>query len=148
MTWWRAHDEAVDDPKLQMLPPHLFKAWFNLCCLASANNGTLPPFHVVSFKLRMSESETKIVLNELQSRGLNDDVDGELEPHNWRKRQYKSDNSTGRVRQFRERQRNVSETPPETENRIQRQKQKERKKSICAVADATRTADDVFFDEF
>lgn len=28
MAWWRAHDEAVDDPKLQKLPPDEFRRQF------------------------------------------------------------------------------------------------------------------------
>jgi hypothetical protein len=38
-----------------------------------------------------------------------------MSPHNWDKRQYKSDVSTERVKRFRNGKRNVSETPPETE---------------------------------
>jgi hypothetical protein len=53
----------------------------------------------------------------LVSAGLLDVTSVGLEPHNWRSRQYKSDVSTARVKQYRERHRNVSpnvtETPPE-----------------------------------
>jgi hypothetical protein len=36
-----------------------------------------------------------------------------LSPHRWNERQYKSDVSTERVKRFRQRPRNGSETPPE-----------------------------------
>jgi hypothetical protein len=42
-----------------------------------------------------------------------DQTERGLEPHNWRRRQYKSDNSTPRVQKHRSAERNVSETPPE-----------------------------------
>jgi hypothetical protein len=43
MAWWRAYDESADDPKLQRLSADLFRALFNLVCLASRNGGVLPP---------------------------------------------------------------------------------------------------------
>jgi hypothetical protein len=51
--------------------------------------------------------------------GLIDERRGVMSPHNWHKRQFKSDVSTSRVQQYRKRQRNVSppgnETPPDTD---------------------------------
>lgn len=120
--WWRAYDEAVDDPKLQRLPPALFKAWFNLMCLASSNGGVFPDLQTIAFKLRVSVGKAASIVNELKKAGLVDDCPDQDDPnllwyapHNWNGRQYKSDVSTERVKQFRERQRNVSVTPPETE---------------------------------
>lgn len=118
--WWRAYDEAVDDPKLQRLSGEMFKAWFNLMCLASQNNGVLPDLADIAFKLRVKEEKAWDILDHLGFAGLIDRTDGEggaytLAPHNWNGRQYKSDVSTERVKRFRKRGRNVSETPPETE---------------------------------
>src|SRR6185503_1706467 len=96
--WWRAYDGALDDPKLQRLPPDVFKSWFNLMCLASQHDGVLPPLDDIAFRLRKTPEQVEKLLRELASRGLLDDVDGQLEPHNWRSRQFKSDSSTGRVR--------------------------------------------------
>jgi hypothetical protein len=130
--WWRAYDEAIDDPKLQLLPPPLFKAWFNLLCLASANDGVLPKIETISFKLRMPEAKIGALLEELIARGLLDEFDGVLRPHNWNGRQFRSDVSTERVKQFRERQRNVScndlETPPEKTDTERTESETERKK--------------------
>ena len=127
--WWRAYDEAVDDPKLQQLKPELFKAWFNICCVTSQNGGKLPSLPSVAFKLRVKPEKARAIIAELAAAGLiDDDGIGNLAPHNWSKRQYRSDVSTERVERFRERSGNVSSavsaTPPDTETE-QIQKQKE-----------------------
>jgi hypothetical protein len=123
--WWRAYDQAVDDPKLQRLAPPLFRAWFNLMCITSANGGTLPPMGDVAFKLHIPEAKAAEIVVALVAAGLIDQrSDGKFEPHNWQRRQFVSDVSTPRVKRFRERQRNreehgeagVSATPPESES--------------------------------
>lgn len=119
--WWRAYDEAVDDPKLQKLKPELFKAWFNLCCITSQNNGCLPDMDAIAFKLRCSTSKARAMVVELRAAGLIDNDDDGLRPHNWSGRQFQSDGSTERVKRFRQQKRNVSstvsETPPDTEQK-------------------------------
>lgn len=123
MAWWRAYDEAADDPKLQRLPADLFRSWFNLVCIASRNNGVLPPLADIAFGLRKTEKEAKRALDALIEAGLFDVSETVIEPHNWSGRQYKSDVSTGRVRSFRKRRNNrfmkrdetVSGNAPETE---------------------------------
>lgn len=123
MAWWRAYDEAADDPKLQRLPAELFRSWFNLVCIASRNNGVLPPLADIAFGLRKSEKDAKRALDALIEAGLFDVSETVIEPHNWSGRQYKSDVSTGRVRSFRkrrngrfmERDETVSRNAPETE---------------------------------
>jgi hypothetical protein len=93
--WWRAYDEAVDDPKLQRLAPPLFRAWFNLMCIASANGGTLPASGDVAFKLHVPEHKAAAIVTALVGAGLIDRrPDGKLEPHNWQGRQFKSDADT------------------------------------------------------
>ena len=113
--WWRAYDEAVDDPKLLMLSDKTHRGWFNLLCVASIYGGALPGLDVVTVKLRSTPAKVKALIEELIVAGLIDDVGGKLIPHNWNSRQYKSDVSTDRVKRFRNGKRNVSETPPETE---------------------------------
>jgi hypothetical protein len=114
MAWWRAHDEAVDDPKLQRLPGELFKTWFNLLCLASRNGGVLPSTTDMAFGLRKSEKEVQRAVDALIEAKLFDVSETGTEPHNWNGRQYKSDVSTGRVRSFRKRKRERSGKPHET----------------------------------
>lgn len=122
--WWRAYDEAVDNPKLQRLPPVLFKAWFNLCCITSANGGTLPPVADIAFKLRTSEAKVRTILSDLTSAGLIDADETGSRPHNWRARQFISDRDpTATERQRRKRDKDkgvtrdtsVTSRPPETE---------------------------------
>jgi hypothetical protein len=119
--WWRAYNEAVNDPKLQLLSDSLFRAWFNVMCIASANDGNLPALKDIAFTLRIQPTKAAQVLAQLHTAGLLDKTETGFIPHNWNGRQYKSDVSTERVKRFRKRERNVSsdvsETPPETEDR-------------------------------
>lgn len=92
--WWRAYDEAVDDPKLQRLGPKLGWAWFNLMCITSANGGTLPAIGDIAFKLRTSEQQAAATVAALAAAGLFVKTnDGHYAPHNWDGRQYKTDKS-------------------------------------------------------
>jgi hypothetical protein len=84
------YSDVLDDPKVQRLPGDLFKVWVNLLCLASRNEGVLPPIEDIAFALRMSQDVTVTVTADLVTRGLLDDCDG-LSPHNWAERQFKSD---------------------------------------------------------
>jgi hypothetical protein len=122
--WWRAYNEAVNDPKLQLISDALFRAWFNLMCIASGNDGALPPIADLAFTLRMKPDKTATILTQLHRAGLLDKTETGFTPHNWNGRQYKSDVSTVRVKRFRNGKRNVSptvsETPPETEDREQK----------------------------
>jgi hypothetical protein len=86
------YDDLLDDPKVQRLEPVLFKAWVNLLCLASRNDGVLPPLEDIAFSLRVDEGVAEHWLDELSKKGLIDEVEGETRPHNWDKRQFKSDN--------------------------------------------------------
>lgn len=117
--WWRAYNEAVNDPKLQLISDSLFRAWFNLMCIASGNDGGLPALKDIAFTLRIAPNKAAQMLAQLHAAGLLDKTETGFTPHNWNGRQYKSDVSTERVKRFRKRERNVSldvtETPPDTE---------------------------------
>jgi hypothetical protein len=97
------------------LPAQTFKAWMGMLCLAKDGNGTIPKVEEIAFQLRCGEPSARRWTEELvESYGLLErNEDGTFRPHNWERHQYKSDNVTERVRAFRERSRNVSETPPE-----------------------------------
>jgi hypothetical protein len=124
--WFRFYDAALDDPKVQKLAPTIFKAWVNILCLASRNEGAIPPLEDVAFALRVDEDRAQEWIAALISAGLIDQTGNGSEPHNWQERQFKSDGSSERVKRFRERvasgksnvsnheQRNVSETLHET----------------------------------
>ena len=118
--WFRFYDEILDDPKVQQLPAADFKHWVNLLALASRNDGKLPAVEAVAFALRIDVHAAATVLSRLADATLLDRRQGgahgmHYAPHNWDKRQYKSDGSTDRVKRFRQRSKTVSETPPDTD---------------------------------
>lgn len=125
LPWFRFYTEVLDDPKVQLLPLDQYKFWTSCLCFAARNDGYLSPLHAVSFAFHMPEKTVEEMFQVLREKGLLDERRGMLTPHNWFKRQYKSDLSTTRVKQFRKRRvkrfTDVSETPSETENRVQRQ---------------------------
>jgi hypothetical protein len=119
--WFRFYGEALNDHKVQSLSPDLYKTWVNLLCAASLNEGVLPTAERLSFELRVSAHEMQSRLDELILLGLLDiRSDKRLEPHNWEKRQWKSDDSAERVRKHRHGKRHgnddvtVTVTPPES----------------------------------
>ena len=129
--WFRFYDDAVNDPKVQRLAGEKFKAWVNLLCLASKHGGKLPPLTDIAFTLRLSEDKISAILNEFCAAGLLDpvEVDGapmSYEPHNWSGRQFKSDVSNERVKRYRQRKCNVTDTvtvtPPETDTETEQKK--------------------------
>jgi DNA-binding transcriptional ArsR family regulator len=117
--WFRVHNDLVDHPKVQRLDPTLFRVLINLWCLASANDGVLPPIDAIAFKLRMKPEKVQRALTELRAAGLIDDDERGTRPHNWDERQFTSDLSTSRVKRHRERLKGVPRTAsgaaPETE---------------------------------
>jgi hypothetical protein len=116
--WFRMYDEILDDPKVQKLPAEDFRAWVNILCLASKNEGVLPSADDIAFALRRSPNDVVTLLERLLNATLIDKRNGgpngyHYAPHGWDKRQFKSDTSTDRVKRYRERAKEVSATPPE-----------------------------------
>ena len=130
--WFRFYDDAINDPKILKLTDALRWQWVAILCVASKNDGMLPPTDDVALMLRVKPSAAAAIIAGLKSAGLLDSIDGSFSPHNWNGRQYKSDVSTERVKRFRKRERNVSETPPESESE---QKQTEAKASDAGASD-------------
>lgn len=93
MEWFRFHDKALDNDKVQALPGDLFKHWVNLMCLANQGKprGTLPTrVSQIAFRLRISIGECEAILAELRQRKLLDygDDDVPMAPHDWEEHQY------------------------------------------------------------
>ena len=105
MKWFRFYSTALDDPKIQRMPAELFRSWVNLLCLANEGEGdergNLPSVADIAFRLRLTDEEAERTIADLTERGLIDEVDETLQPHNWEQRQYVSDNVTERVRKHR-----------------------------------------------
>lgn len=109
MRWFRFYDDVLDDPKVQRLPPHLFKSWVNLLCLASKEGGNLPSDDDIAFKLRMSVKDAAEQIQDLIIAGLIDvKPNGARVAHNWEVRQCPSDTSAERTRKYRKRLREKS----------------------------------------
>lgn len=108
--WWRAEDTSIDHPKLLRLSDAMHRAWYTLMCVASANGGVLPPTADIALRLRMKPTKVAEWITALVAGGLFDrHADGTFSPHNWDKRQYKTDSSdpTGaaRAKRYRDRKR-------------------------------------------
>ena len=119
MKWFRFYSEALHDPKVQTLPPWLFKFWVNLLCVAAEQDdrGSVPGVDELVWATKGRRVDVERALSGLRDRGLLDGESPSLRVHNWGRRQYKSDDVTRRVKRFRNDQWNVSETPPD--NRVQ-----------------------------
>jgi hypothetical protein len=82
--WVKINDDVVFDSIMQALPAELFKAWFNLLCLASKHGGRLPDLKMVAFALRVDETAALEVLKNLRGLGLFiRSEDGTFTPHKW-----------------------------------------------------------------
>lgn len=110
--WWRAEDTSIDHPKLLKLSDAMFRAWYTLNCVASANDGVLPPTGDIAIRLRMKPAKVAEWITKLVAAGLYDNDNGIFRPHNWTKRQYKTDGTdptnAERQKRYRERHRNGS----------------------------------------
>ncbi len=112
--WFRFYADAMRDPKIAGLTDQQFRLWTELMSVAAENDGHIPPLESLKHVLKRRLDHLSRGLKDLLRAGLMDALEDGYEPHNWAKRQYKSDTSTDRVHKYREK-RNVSETPPETE---------------------------------
>lgn len=111
--WFRLDDDVVNDPKVQNLPDALFRAWINILCIASKNEGVLPPLRDVAFILRTKEIAAAGTLSKLHLAGLLDKTETSFRPHNWEGRQFKSDRdltAAERAKRYRDAKRNVTDT--------------------------------------
>jgi len=130
--WFRLYGEAVDDEKLRLLA--FEDRWHFIAILCCKAQGILDQVddlmrRKVAVKLGLAARELDEVARRLEEVGLIDAAT--LQPKAWDKRQFKSDDSTERVRAHRERMkrfRNVSETAPETETETETERERGIKK--------------------
>lgn len=116
--WFRSYADKHRNPKVARLSDSDFRLWDQLLCVASENDGHIPPLddlkHLLNRRLDHLSSGLKRLVDGRLIEPLNDGY----VPRNWNEKQYKSDSSTPRVQKFREKgnvTRNVSETPPDTD---------------------------------
>ena len=142
--WWRAEDTSIDHPKLLRLSDAMHRAWYTLMCIASANGGVLPPTSDIALRLRMKPNKVAEWITVLVASGLFDDDGGTFRPHNWAKRQYKSDvtdpTAPERMKRYRERKRNernssVTLIRPDTEADTEQKTEKKETRASALVDD-------------
>lgn len=132
--WFRLYDDTLNDPKILKLSDKTYRIWIGILCVASKNDGALPPFDDIALMLRMKPEKLQPELEKLIAAGLIDHDDDGLRPHNWEGRQYKSDVSTDRVKRFRSGKRNVSVTPPDTEQNTDTEAEKKKEPELRSDA--------------
>lgn len=147
LPWFRAYHEASSDPKFDVIARQtgmeelsVFGAWWKILCIASKSpiRGSLYVTEVKRFSnddvtamLRLRNDQCNALMQAFTEMDMIDlDENGAYHIKNWEKRQFASDNSTPRVKDFRERQKkeksavtetpmkrfsNVSVTPPDTD---------------------------------
>ena len=100
MRWFRYYTEAAQDGKVQRLSAVMFRHWVNVLSLANEGKprGRLPCMSDIAFWLHVSAAKAERIIGELRERGLLDDLDGRLVPHNWDERQPGSDDAAERMR--------------------------------------------------
>jgi hypothetical protein len=121
--WFRSYSDTHRNPKVAGLSDADFRLWHQLLCIASENDGLIPPLEALKRLLKRRLDHLKAAVDRLVKDGLIDACEVGFEPHNWLERQYKSDCSTERVKRFRNASGNVSETAPETETETETEKE-------------------------
>jgi hypothetical protein len=116
LTWFRLYGETVDDAKLKLLA--FEDRWHFiaiLCCKAQGIlDNTKPALleRTIAAKLGLDLR----ALDEVKRRLVEVDLlTDSWQPTGWERRQYASDDSTARVRRFREKSKNLPQTPSEEE---------------------------------
>lgn len=131
MSWFRLYDDMPLDPKMRLFTPAEKWVWVCLLCAVSRSdsggNYVLAPSLPGSCSDLATDAGVKLsvvksALAKAVKYGLVEYENGTYSVVKWGKRQYKSDVSTARVRAYRERSRNVSETPQSTETETETDK--------------------------
>lgn len=112
--WFRFYADAMRHPKVARLSDAQFRLWVELLSVAAENDGLIPSAGDLKHMLKRRLDHLLRGLDDLIRASLIEPSCGGYTPHNWNKKQYKSDVSTDRVRKHRKNG-NVSETPPEAE---------------------------------
>lgn len=113
--WFRMYASILDSPKISRISDALFRSWVSMMALATIYGGMIPlDLSDVAFRLRRPIAKVRAIVDALLAAHLMDKTEGGYLIHDWEEKQFDSDVSTGRVKQFRERQRNGPETVNET----------------------------------
>ncbi len=152
--WFRFYDDAMHDAKLLRLSDATFRAWMTLLCVASKNDGALPPAEDIALTLRCKKPLVAGWITELVAAGLLDRTETGFVPHNWGDRQYKSDSSAERMKRHRDGKRDVTPTVTSdvtvtVQNRADTDTDTEQKEEPREVALSSGPSDfDIFWQEW
>jgi hypothetical protein len=142
MQWFRAYSRMIDDDKLRLLAFEDRWHFVALCCLKSegALDGELGSLRDrrIAVRLGVQVRELEEIGRRLREVEL---IDENMHPVSWDKLQYRSDNSSERVKKHRENKArnavkqpcNVSETLPDTDTDTELEP-----KGSCASGDALK----------
>lgn len=132
--WFRLYSEFEDDPKVQMMSEAMQRRFVMLMC--SRCKGVKLTEMQMSFKWRITAAEVQETKACFIEQGF---IDEHWELVNWNRRQFVSDSSTDRVRQYRERLKqdetlqgndgNVTVTAPDTDTDSEQKQIKKQKVS-------------------
>lgn len=103
--WIRLYTDLPSNPKVQRLPPPLFKFWVNCLCLYG-KKGFLPEVKDISWALNIRENQVSENIGQLTSCGLFDELEDGVTPHDWDELQFESDTSRERQKAYRDRKLN------------------------------------------
>jgi hypothetical protein len=113
--WFRLYDDAIFCPKILRLTAE--QRWFWITFLAIYSGNCPKSLSKMDLILRsnLRKATVEKFILALKEVGLIDETDQGLKPHNWEKRQYKSDFSADRTRRWRDVTKTVTVTPPDTD---------------------------------
>jgi hypothetical protein len=121
MRWFRYYTDDLNNPKLLRLSDRLHRVWIGLLCVANQTDGTLPAMEDCALMLRLPPERMAEALVSLVGAGLLERHGDVLSPVDWSTRQYRSDSSADRMKRHRQRNSDVTVTPPDTDqNRTER----------------------------
>jgi hypothetical protein len=141
--WFRLYAEFITDPKVQIMTEAMQRRLIGVFCLRCSN--VLETLHEtdIAFALRISDDELAQTKQLFMAKGF---IDESWNVLNWNSRQYVSDSSTERVRQYRKRcetflkqDETVSVTAPDTDTE-QKQNRNRTEKTIPPLDAACQKA--------
>ena len=113
MQWFRMYAEMPDDPKIGTLSDAAFRTWVELlCCACKAESEGDTGLKEADLNWALRRNVTETLQELLQKHLVTISETNTVVIRSWNKRQYVSDNSTERVRKYREKNKNKDETLP------------------------------------
>lgn len=116
-TWLRLYAEFADDPKVQMMSEAMQRRLIMLFCLRCSNALETLQDEEVAFRLRCSETDIAETKALFVAKGF---IDDHWNIVNWENRQFVSDSSTERVRQYRRGRKQCETFPKQDETELKR----------------------------